>query len=329
VTETLREDDRVRLKKASGEESASDFVGNAPLIEEKDASEVDGDESESEELLAAQADPREAWMSGSGSVDPLAPAEPKARTFAAHLDERKAGSDRTRLQAMRQHFGWKALRPRWWNQQARDYQTAHKAEKLRYEGFGRLAKTRFGNGKDPDDRTVVNLYSQLKRELKSAAGYNPFTSKFWKYWGAKRDLKEGKVLQHENKLSSLDRFLPHMPTIAQNALHKEQAAQKADGDLAEIHGLLGGGEPQTDSQPAGPGLDRPSMVPDEVEEQGEPSSHESKKAPASLAENDDYLDIGEDDNASESGGAGFNSDIALHRWLENFDAKDNGKDASE
>jgi hypothetical protein len=329
VSQSLHEEDRGLLKSAAEGADAGAFLRNAPLIEEENPSEVDGDKSESEDLAAAQPDPREAWMEGSGSMDLLAPEVPKARTFAEHLRERKSGGDLTRLQAMRKHFGWKALRPRWWSRQSRDYQTAHKAEKLRYQGFGLMAKRAFGRGRDPDDRTVVDFYSQLKGELKSAAGYNPFRSKFWKYWDAKKDLKAGRVNQDEKKLSALDRFVKDMPSFTKNARHKEELAKKKDGDLAEIHGLLGGGEPQTDSQPAGPGLDRPSMVPDDVEEQGEPSSHESKKAPASLAENDDYLDIGEDDNASESGGAGFNSDIALHRWLENFDAKDNGKDASE
>jgi hypothetical protein len=319
VSETLHEDDRALLTGAPAGGSAGDFLRSAPLIEEDTSSEMD--EGEPENLAPAQPEPREAWMEGSGSMDRLAPEIPKARTFAEHLRERKSGGDLTRLQAMRKHFGWKALRPRWWSRQSRDYQTAHKAEKLRYQGFGLLAKRASGTGREPDDRTVVDLYSQLKGELKSAAGYNPFRSKFWKYWGAKKDLKAGRVSQDEKKLSALDRFVKDMPTFTKNARHKEELAKKGDGDLAEVQALLNDGAPQMDSQPAGPGNDRDPMVPDDVQEpeeqkeEVEPSLREPSYFAHTPDENDDYLDIGEEDNAGEGQGAGVKSNFA--EWLEN------------
>lgn len=56
--------------------------------------------------------------------------------FNRYMGESEKDDGPSRLQEMRKKFGWKALRPRWWNQDSRGYQNAWKAEQLRFRGIG-------------------------------------------------------------------------------------------------------------------------------------------------------------------------------------------------
>jgi hypothetical protein len=234
MTELLPADDRALLPGAHVDDAFTKYFGTAPQVDEGAPSSVA---------------PR------------LQAAAPRARTFAAHLDGREEGAQQTRRQAMRRAHGWSAFRPHWWNQQSRDYKTAYKAEKLRYQGFAKLANQQAelnaAAGKQPDpqagapdgarggmaaDRELVGKYSTMKSELKNAAGWKrflPFSSTRKYYKAARQELRTASMFAEDNKVRGFAKFASKMPSI-QAKMAQQEAHAARDGDLKEVLGLLDG-----------------------------------------------------------------------------------------
>lgn len=321
MSELLQGDDRALLPGARVDDAFSNFFGNAPQV-----------------------------AGGAATTAARRPSvAPRARNFAAHLDGREEGSEQTRRQAMREKHGWSIFRPRWWNQQSRDYQTAHKAEKLRYQGFSRLANRQAelnaAAGKEvaPEagaadaatagtgaDRALVDKYSSMKGELKQAAGWKrflPFSSTRKHYKAARQELRTGSVLD-DNTVGAFAKFAPKMPSV-QARMARQKELEAKDSDLNEVLGILGGSHAESEQK-------KPDVAKD-VHGSGE-SSHFSyggqladKQQSSSLGSHGSGGQGGIDDviakHANEPNAKAFESMLA--HILQNPEAQPNAHESGE